>query len=110
MSEMQDRIERILKKAPMVHRIAANVASGCEVAAMPLRAITGERPGNWKSRLMSGPDCEDLRDRVVDALDREVALRGTQRHGKAADHVNERHDHQEEEGAGRRLRHKQELD
>jgi hypothetical protein len=25
--------------------IAASVASGCEVAAMPLPAITGERPG-----------------------------------------------------------------
>ena len=33
--------------------IAASVASGWEVAAMPSQAITGERPGNWKSRLMS---------------------------------------------------------
>ena len=33
---------------------AAKVASGCEVAAMPSLAITGERPGNWKSRDMSG--------------------------------------------------------
>ena len=32
--------------------IAASVASGCEVAAMPSPAITGERPGRWKSRLM----------------------------------------------------------
>src|SRR4051812_4596694 len=29
---------------------AARVASGCDVAAMPLRAMTGERPGSWKSR------------------------------------------------------------
>ena len=32
--------------------IAASVASGCEVAAMPSPAMTGERPGRWKSRLM----------------------------------------------------------
>src|SRR5689334_18818677 len=68
---------------------AAKVASGCEVAAIPLRAITGERPGKWKSRLMSVPKCENLRNRVVDALDGEIALRRTQRHGKSADHVNE---------------------
>ncbi len=36
--------------------IAASVASGCEVAAMPFMAMTGERPGSWKSRLMSGPE------------------------------------------------------
>ena len=34
--------------------MAASVASGCEVAAMPSPAITGERPGRWKSRLMDG--------------------------------------------------------
>jgi hypothetical protein len=27
--------------------MAASVASGCEVAAMPSPAITGERPGSW---------------------------------------------------------------
>jgi hypothetical protein len=33
--------------------IAASVASGCEVAAIPLQAITGERPGSWKSLLIA---------------------------------------------------------
>src|SRR5512139_244710 len=33
--------------------MAASVASGWEVAAMPWQAITGERPGSWKSRLIS---------------------------------------------------------
>src|SRR5437763_12430382 len=31
--------------------MAAKLASGFEVAAMPSRAITGERPGRWKSRI-----------------------------------------------------------
>src|SRR5690348_16270459 len=34
--------------------IAARLASGCDVAAMASREITGERPGSWKSRVMSG--------------------------------------------------------
>src|SRR5438477_8959829 len=34
--------------------IAARVASGCEVAAIASVARTGERPGNWKSRILSG--------------------------------------------------------
>src|SRR5664279_2190945 len=40
---------------------AAKVASGCEVAAMPSQAITGERPGSWKSRGMSGWMCRARR-------------------------------------------------
>ena len=32
--------------------MAASVASGCEVAAMASVARTGERPGNWKSRML----------------------------------------------------------
>src|SRR3974390_3645506 len=32
--------------------IAGSVERGCEVAAMPSQAITGERPGSWKSRLI----------------------------------------------------------
>ena len=32
--------------------IAASVASGCEVAAIASVARTGERPGNWKSRML----------------------------------------------------------
>src|SRR5690606_11857954 len=31
--------------------IAARVASGCEVAATPLRACVTERPGSWRSRM-----------------------------------------------------------
>src|SRR5947209_15936179 len=31
--------------------IATRVASGCEVAAMPSQAMTGERPGRWKLRV-----------------------------------------------------------
>src|SRR5215475_6372527 len=47
---------------------AASVASGCEVAAMPLWAMTAERPGRLKSRLI---------EIAVDA----DALRGDRRYG-----------------------------
>src|SRR5262245_23168981 len=79
--------------------IAANVASGCEVAAMPSAAITGERPGNWKSRVM-----ERSAGRIgwsgcrFDLLDRHVALRRAQRDREAAEHVHHADHHQDEEG------------
>src|SRR6185503_19162950 len=67
--------------------MAASVARGCEVAAMPFMAITGERPGSWKSRLMSGPEYVKRSggEMATDALDGEVALRRAQGHGKAGD-------------------------
>src|SRR5512146_774703 len=76
---------------------AASVASGCEVAAMPLRAITGERPGNWKSRLIvTYPNAGRSGDRVAGVFDREVALRRAQGDSEAADHVDEGDNHQQE--------------
>jgi hypothetical protein len=33
--------------------MATRLASGCEVAVIPSQAMTGERPGSWKSRLMA---------------------------------------------------------
>ena len=33
--------------------MATRLARGCEVAVMPSQAMTGERPGSWKSRLMA---------------------------------------------------------
>ncbi len=36
---------------------AARLANGCEVAAMPSPAMTGERPGSWKSRLTCNGPC-----------------------------------------------------
>src|ERR1051325_1538702 len=64
---------------------AASVASGCEVAAMPSQAMTGERPGSWKSRLIADAVVSDVRQ----ALDGEIALRRAQRHREAAEHVDE---------------------
>src|SRR5881409_990487 len=78
--------------------IAASVASGCEVAAMPSRAITGERPGRWKSRVMAlgAAGTEGLR-RGFDFFDRHVALRRAQRDDEAAEHVDHADHHQDEE-------------
>jgi hypothetical protein len=35
--------------------MAVTVASGWEVAAMPLAAYTGDRPGSWKFRILDFP-------------------------------------------------------
>src|SRR5665213_3654484 len=67
--------------------IAARVASGCDVAAMPFMAMTGERPGSWKSRLMSRPEFikGSGGEMSADAFDGEIALRRAQRHCEAGD-------------------------
>src|SRR3954464_12450609 len=80
--------------------IAASVASGCEVAAMPSQAMTGERPGSWKSRLMRVRWISDVRQA---ALDGEVALRRAQGNREAAEHVDKADGEQQEEGRGRAL-------
>src|SRR5476649_2223988 len=67
---------------------AASVASGCEVAAMPSQAITGERPGSWKSRVILMAEKESGNVRDV-AFDGEIALRRAQRHREATEHVDE---------------------
>src|SRR3954471_11885528 len=86
---------------------AASVASGCEVAAMPSQAMTGERPGSWKSRLMRVRWISDVRQA---ALDGEVALRRAQGNREAAEHVDKADGEQQEEGRGRALFHQQEFD
>src|SRR5664279_6532577 len=82
--------------------MAARLASGCEVAAMPSQAITGERPGSWKSRLMAKSEMRERSGRdVLDAFDCEIALGRSQRHCEAAEHVDEAdHQHQEERAGG----------
>src|SRR5215470_6849514 len=90
---------------------AARVASGCEVAAMPSQAITGERPGNAKSRLMAYPEYQEGSARnVLDTLDREIALRRAQRHGEAAEHVDKAYDEEKEKGRCGGLPDQQKLD
>src|SRR5664279_2299221 len=88
--------------------MAVSVASGWEVAAMPSLAITGERPGRWKSRgMMDGAGLGDMRQ---GAFDGEIALRRTQRHRKAPHDVDETDDQQQEEGRTGGLLHQQEFD
>src|SRR5258708_36272505 len=65
--------------------MAASVASGCEVAAMPSLAITGERPGSWKSRLMRTMQS----DRRIVPVDLDVALRGARRDDESRQHVDQ---------------------
>ena len=91
---------------------AARVASGCEVAAMPSQAITGERPGSWKSRLMTRPDVADVQDETrVDALDRQVALRRAQASRAKPPSTSMKLDHQQqEESRGRGLLDQHEFD
>src|SRR5208283_2535831 len=60
---------------------AAKVASGCEVAAMPSQAITGERPGSWKSRLMFFPLLKTLGRGVFDAFGRRLGGAGHRLNG-----------------------------
>src|SRR6188472_1423634 len=87
--------------------IAASVASGCEVAAMPSPAITGERPGSWKSRLMSWTGL----DRGIDgAVDLDIPLRGPRGDDEAGHHVDEADHHQDEERRCPGPRDQQELD
>src|SRR5712691_3051620 len=87
--------------------IAASVASGCEVAAMPSPATTAERPGRWKSRIIADARADPGRSgrvaNVLGALERDVALGGLDRDGEAAHHVDEADDEEEEERAGRGL-------
>ncbi len=64
--------------------IAASVASGCEVAAMPSPAMTGERPGRWKSRLMETTELETSGHRRIGPVDLDVALRRARRDDEAA--------------------------
>src|SRR5262245_3687505 len=76
--------------------IAASVASGWEVAAMPSQAMTCERPGRWKSRLMmTCGRCSGLD--FADALDVDVALGSADGDDEPAHHVDEADDEQEEE-------------
>src|SRR6476619_5953647 len=85
---------------------AASVASGCEVAAMPSLAITGERPGRWKSRLIGfGSD-----DRRVGAIDLDIALRRPRGNDEAGQHVHQADHHQDEERRGSGPGDQQELD
>src|SRR5688572_18678942 len=73
---------------------AVRVASGCEVAAMPSQAMTGERPGRWKLRDMGRPPPE-LRTAHRVPVECDVALGGADRDREAADHVDEGHAHQQ---------------
>src|ERR1700761_8034819 len=79
------------------------------VAAMPSQAITGERPGSAKSRLMAVPERWE-RSGGMAALDREVAMGGAQRHRESAQNVDEADDEQQEEGRGAGLPDQDELD
>src|SRR5471032_3181113 len=76
--------------------MAVSVASGWEVAAMPSLAITGERPGSWKSRGMMGDG--GLGHMRKGAFDGEIALRGTQCDREAAEHIDKADNHQKKEG------------
>src|SRR5471032_3161732 len=90
--------------------MAVRVASGCEVAAIPSLAMTGERPGSWKSGGMGIRNFEERSGRDVrHAFDCQVALGRTQSHRESAEHVDEADDQQlKEDGAGRLL-HQQEF-
>src|SRR5262245_31685228 len=83
--------------------MAVSVASGCDVAAMPSQARTGERPGRWKSRMKRDLEHDQVRARralrSVDgiAFEGDVTLRGADRDREAADHVDEADAHQQEE-------------
>src|SRR5262245_64992325 len=73
------------------HAIAASLASGCDVAAIPSQAMTGERPGRWKLRFIVG--VERFPVEILSAIggkhglfDGDVAARCPRRNGKAADH------------------------
>src|ERR1051325_5148855 len=76
--------------------IAASVANGCEVAAMPSPAMTGERPGSWKSRLMR-PDGSDRR---IGAVDLDVARGGARGDDEARQDVDQADHHQDKERRG----------
>src|ERR1041385_7817216 len=76
--------------------IAASVASGCEVAAMPSLAMTGERPGRWKSRLMTAGGS----DRRIGAVDLDVARGGARRDDEARQRIGQADHHQDEERRG----------
>src|SRR4051812_48196823 len=92
--------------------MAVSVASGCDGAALPFFAITGERPGKWKSRaIKTNPALErgKLRD-CFDLLDGHVALRGAQRHRKAGEHVHDTDHHDDEECRRAGLTDEQEFD
>src|SRR4051812_5784065 len=88
---------------------AARLAKGCAVAAMPPPAITVERPGSAKSRVMGiacrcvsafnrpMTSCETTPSVLLGAvgIDRDVALRGPDGDREAGDHIDEaqhRHD------------------
>src|SRR5215471_4765115 len=82
--------------------IAASVDNGWEVAAMPSQAITGERPGSWKSRLMTGSDEVSTYSRrnALDTLKRKVSLSRAQSNREAAEHVDEAHEEEQEKCRG----------
>src|SRR3954468_1441081 len=75
--------------------MAASVASGCEVAAMPSPAITGERPGRWKSRVMDGPGVRSD-GRIDRPVDLDVPLRRARGDDETCQHVDQADDHQDE--------------
>src|SRR5579885_2413651 len=90
--------------------IAASVASGCEGATIPSQAMTGERPGSWKSRLMRWRINRSQGDVRRAALDGQVALGGAQSYSEAAENVDETDNQQQKESCRRRLPHQQEFD
>src|SRR5215470_7937228 len=85
--------------------IAASDASGWEVAAMPSQAMTGERPGRLKSRLIASRVSLILVLVVVPVRLGPVANRD--RHPR--DHVDEADRGEHEQCGRRRLRHQREL-
>src|SRR4051794_27508952 len=90
---------------------AASVARGCEVAAMPSPAMTGERPGKWKSRLMEEYRIWRTSDGRRDvALDLDVALRRPRGDDEASHHVDKADHHEDEERRGAGASNQQEFD
>src|SRR5262245_54051788 len=64
--------------------MAASEAKGCEHAAMPSQAMTGDRPGSWKSRLM----CVSVM-RLVGLFEHDLRLPRAPRDREPRDHVDE---------------------
>src|SRR5579864_5434595 len=92
--------------------IAASLASGWEVAAMPSQAKTGERPGLWKSRNIAGRGRWGglAAGRGVFGLDgRRAAMSSADAHGESAGYIDKADEKQKEERGRGRFLNQQEL-
>src|ERR1700704_6718115 len=76
--------------------MAAALASGCEVAAIPSQAKTGERPGLWKSRNMALAGRSAGGMNVFNVTDRNVAPGRPTADRKSARHFDKGDDEQKE--------------